>query len=90
VDARIYSHGGLSLVEISCRDTLKRPGVPTLTSYVEALTSNLEGSSPQPVEGSVNRTFGTMEWKVSGAFLKDAFAPSQPIKARAAANGEAK
>ena len=90
VDARIYSHGGLSLVEISCRDSMKRPGVPTLTSYVEALTRNLEGSSPQPVEGSVNRTFETMEWKVSGAFLKDAFAPPQSIKARAAADGEAK
>jgi hypothetical protein len=90
VDARIYSHGGLSLVEISCGDSLKRPGVPTLTSYVEALTRNLEGSSPQLIESAVNRTSETMAWKVSGAVLKDAFAPPQPIKARAAANGEAK
>ena len=90
VDAHVYSHGGLSLAEISCRDTLKRPGVPTLTSYVEALTRNLEGSSQQPVEGAVNRTFGTMERKVSGAFSMDASAPPQSIKARAATNGEAK
>lgn len=90
VDARIYSYGGLSLVEISCGDNLKHPRVPTLMSYVEALTRNLERSSPQPVEGAVNRTFDNMAWKVSGAFLKDAFAPPQSIKARAATNGEAK
>jgi len=90
VDARIYSHGGLSLVEVSCRDSLRRPGLPTLTSYVEALARNLEGSSPEPVEGSVNRTFGATEWKVSGAFLEDTFAPPQSIKARAATNGETK
>ena len=90
VDARIYSHGGLSLVELSCRDSLKRPRLPTLMSYVEALTRNLEGPSSQRVEDAIDRASETMEWEVSGAVMKDASALPRSIMVRAAADEEAK
>ena len=54
VMVRIYPHRGMSLVEMTCRGSRRRPGYEFLCSCLDALKRNLEDSMPVDPNGSID------------------------------------